>query len=128
MHDGRVHDVRATRFGRADSARRVGTALVASAIGVVTATALTVGPVLLAPVLIGQFVRLLNLSARGFVWMVQAAENGWDIWAILAAIGRALGTAISAPSVALALVGLELVGVVALYVLRRLLRLEKESN
>ena len=86
------------------------------------------GSLALAPWVATQFVVLLNVGTRGFVWAVQAADSGLDVWTIVARAGRTIGSAIAAPRVTLTFIGVELVGVAALYGLHRLLKLEKETS
>ena len=97
-------------------------------LGVVGAGAAVLGVMALAPFFASRLLTLLNFSARGFVWLVQAFEGGLDAWAVLASAGRAIGSAIAAPRVAVSFVVLELIGVAALYALHRLLRLERETS
>ena len=86
-----------------------------------------VGAVALAPLLAAQLFDLLNFSTRGFVWLVRALDSGLDAWTIVTRAGRAIGSAIATPRVTLGFVGIEMVGVAALYGLHRMLRLEKET-
>ena len=83
------------------------------------------GAVSLAPLLGAQLVDLMNFSARGFVWFVQALDTGVGMWTILGRVGRAIGGTITQPSVTLTFVGFEFMGIVALYGLHRILRFEK---
>ena len=98
------------------------------ALVVVVALVTWYGAVALTPWAASRFVAFLNFSARGFVSVVQAADGGVDAWTILASAGRALGSLIATPRVAAMFVGVELIGVVALYGLHRLLKLEKEMT
>ena len=83
------------------------------------------GAVSLAPLLGAQLVDLMNFSARGFVWFVQALDTGVGMWTILGRVGRAIGGTITQPSVTLTFVGFEFIGIVALYGLHRILKFEK---
>ena len=83
------------------------------------------GAVSLAPLLGAQLVDLMNFSARGFVWFVQALDTGVGMWTILGRVGRAIGGTITQPSVTLTFVGFEFMGIVALYGLHRILKFEK---
>ena len=85
------------------------------------------GAVVLAPLVAGQLFGLLNFSTRGFVWLVRALDSGLDGWTIVTSVSGALGSAIATPQVTLGFVGVELVGVAALYGLHRVLRLERET-
>ena len=85
------------------------------------------GAVVLAPLVAGQLFELLNFSTRGFVSLVHALDSGLDAWTIVASVSRAFGSAIATPQVTLGFVGVELVGVAALYGLHRVLRLERET-
>jgi hypothetical protein len=79
------------------------------------------------PFLVRQVVRLLNFSVQGFVWIVSGVEGGLDAWSLMAEIGRAVGASLTTPQVTASIVGIELVGVAALYALHRLLSQDKES-
>ena len=98
-------------------------AIVTTGTGVVA-----LGGFFLAPWAVRQLAELLNLTARAVVWIVGAVNSGLDTWSILVGMGRAVSTVLSTPVVTLVLVGLEVVGIVALFVLHRILRLDKESS
>ena len=106
----------------------ISTRLARVAVVILSVTLAVYGAVALAPWVATQFVSLLNVATRGFVWAVQAADSGLDVWTIVARAGRTIGSAIAAPSVTLTFVGVELVGVAALYALHRLLKFDKETS
>ena len=107
--------------------RYVGARAAAVLLGIVV---VTYGAMAVAPLVAVQLLDLpnllLSLSARGFVWFVQALDSGLDLWMILGRAGRAIGAAVAQPGVTLAFIGFELVALVALYGLHRLLRINKE--
>lgn len=70
----------------------------------------------------------LQMSARGFVWVVQALSSGLDVWTILTRAGQALGTILASPQVTLVLAAVELVAVGALYGLHRVLARDREKD
>ena len=108
------------------AARWRGVALVAI---LLLGSAAAVGALLaLTPVLASWARELLNFSAEGFVWVVGAVDGGLGGWAILRRVGRGIGEAISTPGVTGGLIGIELVGVAALYALHRLLRVDREPT
>lgn len=71
---------------------------------------------------------VVNLAVSATLWIVQAFERGVEIWSALAQLGRAAGAAMTIPAVTLWLVGVELLGVTALYALHRVLTSEQEST
>jgi hypothetical protein len=110
----------------ADRARRAKTA---------AAAALAAGLALLA--LAGVFLvsrgpRLffdaVDLGVRGAVWTSESFERGLGLWAILGQIGRVMTAVIATPQVTVALVGIGMVGALALYGLQRVLSSEQESS
>ena len=83
---------------------------------------------LLGPFLVRQVARLLNFSVQGFVWIVGGLEGGLDTWSLVTEVGRAIGASLSLPQVSGAIVGVELVGVAALYALHRVLADDREPE
>ena len=105
--------------------RRFASIAAGVAAAVLSVVLVVFGAVSLAPLLGAQLFDLMNFSARGFVWFVQALDTGVGMWTILGRVGRAIGGTIAQPSVTLTFVGFEFMGIVALYGLHRILRLEK---
>jgi hypothetical protein len=105
--------------------RRFASIAAGVAAAVLSVVLVVFGAVSLAPLLGAQLFDLMNFSARGFVWFVQALDTGVGMWTILGRVGRAIGGTITQPSVTLTFVGFEFMGIVALYGLHRILRLEK---
>ncbi|MEE8128904.1 MAG: hypothetical protein V3T48_01340 [Vicinamibacterales bacterium] len=105
--------------------RRFASIAAGVAAAVLSVALVVFGAVSLAPLLGAQLVDLMNFSARGFVWFVQALDTGVGMWTILGRVGRAIGGTITQPSVTLTFVGFEFMGIVALYGLHRILKFEK---
>ena len=84
--------------------------------------------VFLGPLLVSQVAGLLNFSLQGFVWIVRGLEGGLDAWSLMAEIGRVVATSLTTPEISASVVGLELVGIAALYTLHRVLSYDKEST
>ena len=106
----------------------VGRAVLRTLLGVAAGIAGVVGVIASTPWLVSISVGLVRLSARGIAWVVQALQSGLDIWTILGRLGQAIGSALTTPAVIVTFVGLELLGVAALYALHRLLRRGKEHE
>ena len=79
------------------------------------------------PMLVRLVVRLLNLSVQGFVWIVSGLEGGLDTWSLIIEMGRALSATLMTPQVGAGLLLMELAGVAALYMLRRMLASDRHS-
>jgi hypothetical protein len=102
-------------------ARLAGVAIV----GIVAAGA---GTFLLLPLLIGWFVRGLELTVNACVWLAASLGAGVDAWTIASSVGRAAAAALVTPRALGIIAGLVLIGAVALYGLQRLLGYEEESS
>jgi hypothetical protein len=102
------------------------------AVGVGTLAALTAGlyfgVTLLLPFAGQTLVRLVSWMVRGFVWVTLAFTEGLDTWSLLAQLGRALADAIATPEATIALIAIQLIGVLAFHVLNRVLAREKEIS
>ena len=118
----------ASRTGGRQTTSRVRRLATIAALALFGVALVLVGAVVLAPLVAGQLFDLLNFSTRGFVWLVRALDSGLDAWTIVTRASRAIGSAVATPRVALGFVGIEMVGVAALYGLHRMLRLEKETT
>ena len=73
-------------------------------------------------------VRLVSWLVRGFVWITLAFTEGLDTWSLLAQLGRALADAIATPEATIALIVIQLIGVLAFHLLNRVLAREKEIS
>jgi len=73
-------------------------------------------------------VAALFMAPRAIVWLVLALQEGADGWAIAGRIASSVGDAISTSELASWLIGLELVGAIALYGLQRVLRNETRQR
>ncbi len=62
------------------------------------------------------------LLSEGLVWMAVSTAEGVDLWALAAQIGGGVGDVLTTPAGAGALIGLEVVAVLALFALHRALR------
>jgi hypothetical protein len=82
----------------------------------------------LAGRLIALFADALILVPRGLVWIASSLETGMNGWAIASHIASAAVSAIGVPTVTVALIGLEIVAVAALFALRTLLRNEARAE
>lgn len=82
----------------------------------------------LGPLLVRQIVRLLNFSVQGFVWIVGGLEQGLDAWSLAGEIARAIGAGLATPEIGAVIVGVEIVGIAALYALHRLLANERGAG
>lgn len=65
------------------------------------------------------------LVSRSLVWMMVSVAEGMDWWSVATRAGAALGDAMATPVSSAVLIGLEVVGVVALVGLQRVLRRER---
>jgi hypothetical protein len=106
-------------------ARRVGVA--AATLGAIGA-GLYVGATLLLPFAVQTLVRVVAGLVRGFVWITLAFTEGIDTWSLLAELGRAIADAIATPEATIALIAIELLGVLAFHALNRVLAREKEIS
>ncbi|MYD70391.1 MAG: hypothetical protein F4W89_06550 [Acidobacteria bacterium] len=87
-----------------------------------------VGGVALAPYLLSQFLALLNATASGLAWLLQAAEEGRGFWEVTMTAMRTIGSAMASPSVIGVIVAVEVLGLVALYGLDRMLSAERRGH
>jgi hypothetical protein len=106
-------------------ARRVGVAT--ATLGAIAA-GLYIGATLLLPFAVQTLVRLVAGLVRGFVWITLAFTEGIDTWSLLAELGRAIADAIATPEATIALIVIELLGVLAFHALNRVLAREKEIS
>lgn len=83
---------------------------------------------LLLPLIIDAFVRGVTWLLDGVLWVSVSLSAGLDFWTLLARAGHWIGVAITTPRVAVTLVGVEVVGGLALYAVQRILASEKESS
>ena len=102
------------------------------AIGVgIGAAALVLGPLAIVYVggaIIRGVVRARVLLLDGGVWVAVAAQQGMDWWSIAGRASAVIGETLLTPAVMFALIGLELVGAAAFYVLQRLLTHEERRR
>ena len=108
-------DRRAGRFARAAGATLGALSLIVVAF------------LVLLPLLGRAVVRILGLLVTGCVWMATSIGAGVSLWDVLGTIGRAAAGGLATPTASLLLAVLVLVGVVALYMLQRLLDSGEES-
>ena len=73
-------------------------------------------------------VRVVVLLPRAIVWWLTAVQDGADFWSIAGRMGAALGRTLAASQVTWWIVGLEIVGVAALYGLQWLMRNEERER
>ena len=107
------------------AARQARLAKLAAAIGAVVAVALSIAVVLQLPRILRA---ALQFSVRVVIWTILAFERGLDTWTILAQAARAIGAVLLAPQVTIAMAGLGLLAVGALYALNRMLEPEERSS
>jgi len=81
---------------------------------------------LLLPLAVHGFIRALDLTLNGCIWIATAFTNGTDAWTIFLTIGRAVGTTLLETRALTMLGGLVLIGAAAVYALQRLLGSEEE--
>ena len=81
---------------------------------------------LLLPLGVHWFIRALDLTLNGCIWVAAAFTNGTDVWTIFLTIGRAVGTTLLETRALTVLGVLVLVGAAAVYALQRLLGSEEE--
>ena len=77
---------------------------------------------------IGGTVRALVWMLNAGVWVTVATQKGVDWWSIVGRASAAAGETLVTPSVMFWLIGLELVGAAAFYVLQRLLKDEERGR
>jgi len=77
---------------------------------------------------VGGAVRALVLLLDAGVWVTVAMQEGVDWWSIAGRAGAVVGQTLVTPSVMSGLIGLELVGAAAFYVLQRLLTHEERGR
>ena len=107
------------------AARQARLAKLAAATGAVVAVALTIAVLLQLP----RFLRaMVEFSVRTVIWTILAFERGLDAWTILVQAARAVGAVLLAPQVTIAMMGLGLLAVGALYALNRMLEPEERSS
>ena len=82
----------------------------------------------LLPMLGRGFIRGLGLVVTGCVWLATSVGTGVSLWDVLWTIVRAAAGGLATPAASAMLAVLVLVGVVALYVLQRLLDKEEEES
>lgn len=78
------------------------------------------------PLLAQGFIRAVVLILRGCVWVAMSISSGMSLWGVLTVVARATVGALATPSASAALMGLVVVGAVALYGLQRLLGSREE--
>ncbi len=88
---------------------------------------LAVGVVVLAPFFLSQVVAFVNAFADGFVWLVQALEEGRGGWEVTMAALQAIGSSMTSPGVVGGIVAFELLALAALYGIDRLLSRERRD-
>jgi hypothetical protein len=69
----------------------------------------------------------VSLTLQTVSLVVRSAAEGLDWWSIVARVGAATGEALTTPQVSSVIVGIEIVGAVALFVLSRVLRAERNN-
>jgi hypothetical protein len=83
---------------------------------------------LLLPLLGRVFVRAIELTVAGCVWLATSIGVGVSMWDVLGTIARASAGALLTPTGSLALSILVVIGIMALYWLQRLLESEEGSS
>ena len=96
--------------------------------GVVALVLLVAGGVGLAPYLLSQFVAFVTAAASGFARLVQAFEEGRNIWDVGVTAISAIGSAMTSPNVVGVIVAFEVLGLAALYCLDRMLSSERRGD
>jgi len=95
------------------------------------AAALAAGPAAIVYVggaVVGGAVRALVWMLSAGVWVTVATQEGVDWWSIAGRASAAVGETLVTPGVMFGLIGLELVGAAAFYVLQRLLKDEERGR
>ncbi len=95
------------------------------------AAALVVGAtaiVYAAGAVVGGAVRALVWMLSAGVWITAAMQEGVDWWSIAGRASAVVGETLLTPGVMLGLIGLELVGAAAFFVLQRLLKDEERGS
>ena len=95
---------------------------------IVAAAAIGAAGYVLLPLVVRAFIRGLELTVNACVWFAANLSAGVDALTIPSTIGRDAGSALLAPQAFVAVCGLVLIGVLALYGLQRLLGSEDESS
>lgn len=72
--------------------------------------------------------QLVTGATQAFIWLMVAVDSGLDLWAIVARVGRALGSAAATPGMTVGLIVIEVLGGAALFALYRLLASEQEPD
>jgi hypothetical protein len=93
----------------------------------VAATLLYVGGPWLLAAGSWMLVALINLLVSATVQVATSMETGVDIWAVVAALGRALAAFVSSPGVTIAMLAMQAIAMAALIALQRLLGSDRES-
>ena len=106
----------ATRLARIAGVALVGLGFAAAALFV------------LVPLLGRAFVRTIELMVAACVWLATSIGVGLSFWDVLATIGRAAAGGLTTSAASVILGVLVLVGIVALYLLQRLIESEEESS
>jgi hypothetical protein len=91
-------------------------------------TGLAAAGYVLLPLLGHAFVRGIELTVAGCVWLATSIGVGVSVWDVLGTIGRASVGALLTPAGSLALSILVVIGIMALYWLQRLLESEEGSS
>jgi hypothetical protein len=97
-------------------------------LGFVAVAATVAGAFLLLPLVVRGFIRSLELTVNGAVWLAAALGSGGDAWTIASTVGRAAAAAVVTPRALAVIAALVLIGAGALYGLQRLLGYGEESS
>jgi|RhiMetdeSRZDD1v2_1073273.scaffolds.fasta_scaffold2843828_2 hypothetical protein len=97
-------------------------------LGIVAVAAAIAGGFFLLPLVLRGFIRSLELTINGAVWLAAALGSGGDAWSIASTVGRAAAAAIVTPRALAVIAALVLIGAGALYGLQRLLGYGEESS
>ena len=100
----------------------------ALAVGAAALVAGSTAIVYVGGAVVGGTVRALVWLLSAGVWMTVAMQQGVDGWSIAGRASAAVGETLLTPGVMFGLIGLELVGAAAFYVLQRLLKDEERSR
>ena len=102
-----------------------------AAVLALVAAAFAAGPAAIVYVggaVVGGAVSALVWMLSAGVWVAVATQEGVDWWSIAGRTGAAVGEALVTPGVMFGLIGLELVGAAAFYLLQRLLKDEERDG
>jgi hypothetical protein len=106
----------------------VGRAARLTGFAIATLLAMMAAGFFVLPFVVRGFIRGLELTVNACVWFAASLSAGADMWTIVAAVGRAVGSALVSPQAFVIVGGLVLAGVLALYGLQRLLGSDGDAS